>query len=1031
MSRTLPDPSPSRLTDPRLAELIDELAGRLKAGEAVELEACLGQHPEHADDLRRLWPTLRLLADLSRPPGGRQPAAEEAPAGPTPGLLGGFRIIREVGRGGMGVVYEAEQISLGRRVALKVLPFAATMDPRQLQRFHNEARAAASLEHPHIVPVYGVGCEGAVHYYTMKLIEGRSVSAFLDQRRAACDRDEPTTAHPGRPADTRPVAADSTDRPRRGRAYFEQVARLGIEAAEALEHAHRLGIVHRDVKPANLLLDGRGHVWVTDFGLARSGQGDLTMTGDLLGTLRYMSPEQALAKHGLVDHRTDVYSLGATLYELLTLKPAFPGDDRQDLLRRLANDDPPPPRRLERSVPAELQTVVLKALAKEPGERYATAGELAEDLRRFLEDRAVLARRPTLRQRALKWARRNKVAVLSLGGAAALLLAGLLAGVTAYAFEKADSARREKENARREEEKAGRTRAELYRILLGRAEAVRVAREPGYRGRVWKDLREASSLAVPGKDVTEIRDRALACLGDPIGLGPVGRPSGIARRRPAPLTGAFRKVIQSCPDSLRAKVKHAASADGTVLALSVGCPLVLLFDKDGNQLGTGSSPLGAICDLQLTPDGQLVIAGCDEGVALFDVPCPAARARFRRLCRVPPLAARPLFRGGPIHSVAVHPDGRLLAVARREIELWSLPANRPVATLRPGGQPVSAEFSADGRHLLALADDKVRCAWPVRDTPEKWGRAGHAAGVPAVAFSPDGRVLVSASKDGTVKLWDVLSGALLRTCRGHEAPIEAVAFSPAGGLFASGDVAGCLRLWAADSGQELAWVKGAESGLGRVWRVQFGPGGRFLAAGGSGGASAWTVRSGAGKAGLESFLAVKNVCVYDLAVHPGGADLAYLDSDGRLWVQDLRRAAGPRPLGAASQPGLRSLHFDAAGRRLTFVAAGGWLATWDWREGVARTSPQRTSHLALSACGRWVAPSGKAAALYDLKAGEVLLTLPPEVSDPWSQAFSPDGRRLARGLSDGGVVVWDLEEVRAQLAEFGIDTPSTAAPASH
>jgi serine/threonine protein kinase/Flp pilus assembly protein TadD len=343
-----------------------------------------------------------------------------------PGQLGDFRLLREVGRGGMGVVYEAEQLSLGRRVALKVLPFAATMDPRQLQRFHNEARAAAGLHHEHITPVYFVGCERGVHFYAMQFIDGHTLTDV-----AACrdglptPSDQPTAAPAGPAADTVGAAADPTAVPRDA-AYYRRVAAWGIQAAEALEHAHSCGVVHRDVKPGNLMVDGQGKLWVTDFGLARLGaDSGLTMTGDLLGTLRYMSPEQALAQHGLVDHRTDIYSLGATLYELLTHTPAVGGRDREEVLRKIAFEEPKPPRWIERGIPADLETIVLKALAKDPTERYATARELAEDLRRFLEHRPVLARRPTLAQRAGKWVQRHR----RLTGAVLVLVLVALAGL--------------------------------------------------------------------------------------------------------------------------------------------------------------------------------------------------------------------------------------------------------------------------------------------------------------------------------------------------------------------------------------------------------------------------------------------------------------------------------------------------------------------------------------------------------------------------------------------------------------------------
>lgn len=464
-------------TDLLLADLIDEIMSQQRRGEPVSLDAYASKYPDHVQHLQELLPALQALADLSQSAGQdggskigppRDRAAPQA-AESISGTLDDFRILREVGRGGMGVVYEAQQISLRRRVALKVLPFAAMLDRRQLRRFENEAQAAAALEHPNIVNILSVGCDRGVHYYAMQFIEGRTLAQVIDELRASsffpCAGEgpgvrgsEPTESFATSPAspspslplsrsspapDTEPdaLAAVSTKGPERTSEFFRSAAQLGVRAAEALEHAHQMGVVHRDIKPSNLMVDDRGHLWITDFGLAQivnpspfggEGRGEgaaLTMTGDIVGTLRYMSPEQAQGKRSEMNHRTDIYSLGVTLYELLTLQPAFAGDNREMLVRRLLEDDPPRPRIVSRAIPRDLETIVLKGTAKEPQQRYATAQEMADDLKRFLADEPIQAKRAGPVVRLKKCAKRHKAVTAVV--TAALLAAAIFATVTA------------------------------------------------------------------------------------------------------------------------------------------------------------------------------------------------------------------------------------------------------------------------------------------------------------------------------------------------------------------------------------------------------------------------------------------------------------------------------------------------------------------------------------------------------------------------------------------------------------------------
>jgi serine/threonine protein kinase len=437
--------------DPRLVTAAREYLAELEIGRVPDRQAYLARYPELAIELAECLEGMELAHALRPASAVPTPESQATP-------LGDFQIVREIGRGGMGVVYEAMQLSLGRRVALKVLPFAAALDTKQLQRFKTEAHAAAQLHHTNIVPVHAIGCERGVHFYAMQLIEGRPLDRVIGElREGGLYPDAPLDATGG--AATVEFRASSTAgnvsrRTLRPRESYRTAASIAAHVADALAYAHEAGVIHRDIKPANLLLDGKGGVWVTDFGLAQvSADANLTQTGNVVGTLRYMSPEQALGRRDQIDHRTDVYSLGATLYELLTLEPVFGGNDRQALLHQIVNDEPKPLRSLDRGVSVELETIVLKALAKLPGDRYATAGDMAADLRRFLDDRTILARRPSLVDRVRKWGRRHPSVV----GAAIILLVcgfiGLSVSCALIAREQArtqtalDSERRQKEEA--------------------------------------------------------------------------------------------------------------------------------------------------------------------------------------------------------------------------------------------------------------------------------------------------------------------------------------------------------------------------------------------------------------------------------------------------------------------------------------------------------------------------------------------------------------------------------------------------------
>ncbi len=467
-------------------ELAEEFLERYREGQRPPLKEYIDRHPELAAEIREVFPAMAMmekiaLADESMPGESTGPA----PLGwaPPPEQMGDFRILREIGRGGMGVVYEAEQVSLGRHVALKLLPPQKLQDANHKRRFEREARAAAKLHHTNIVPVFGVGEHGDTPYYVMQFIQGQGLDAVLDElkdkrrrRRPGVHRHRVPTEgfasrrlggrrglrslftgrfepagigeDPGRngatvgtatidsPSRTEAEPASSSKAPESRRpgaspshssssvllvgqgqsgeapsptskkpSYWQGVAQIGIQVADALEYAHNQGILHRDIKPSNLLLDTRGTVWVTDFGLAKADdQQNLTDTGDILGTLRYMPPEAFEGESGALG---DVYSLGLTLYELLALRPAYGEKDRARLIRQVTTEEADRLGRLNPEIPRDLETIVHKAIAKEPARRYASASELAADSRRFLNREPIKARSVGALERAWIWARRR------------------------------------------------------------------------------------------------------------------------------------------------------------------------------------------------------------------------------------------------------------------------------------------------------------------------------------------------------------------------------------------------------------------------------------------------------------------------------------------------------------------------------------------------------------------------------------------------------------------------------------------------
>jgi serine/threonine protein kinase/predicted Zn-dependent protease len=562
------DASPSSSSCDRdpIERLADSFMARFRAGERPSVEEYAAKYPELASEIRELLPALVEL-ELNQSPGGTATASVESPfldgtsagAGVTPRQLGDYLILREIARGGMGVVYEAVQQSLGRHVALKVLPATSLAGSSRLERFRLEARAAARLHHTNIVPVFGVGEHEGVHYYAMQFIQGQGLDEVFEELRRLRGGLSPE-AKPAQPsgseatrartravthglltgqfperepagtgaeihnAPTEGLAVPATEAGGSGTAaprssgsggsgisahselsatqaetrYYRSVARVGLQVAEALAYAHSQGILHRDIKPSNLLLDARGTVWVTDFGLAKAEGADaLTHTGDIIGTLRYMAPERF---GGWSDPRSDIYALGATLYELLVLRPLFSESDRVRLIDRVVHDAPVAPRKLDKKLPRDLETVVLKAIAKEPAQRYATAEQLAEDLRRFLADKPVLARRSSPVEQALRWCRRNK------GLAAGIVLAvlGLVAAVVVLSLSNAQIARNNRDLFAALHERDDALKAARQSEVLAQASAAEATRQ---RGRA--EAGEAQARAAVDEFLTRVTEDAL------------------------------------------------------------------------------------------------------------------------------------------------------------------------------------------------------------------------------------------------------------------------------------------------------------------------------------------------------------------------------------------------------------------------------------------------------------------------------------------------------------------------------------------
>jgi serine/threonine protein kinase len=920
-------PASSSTGDP-LGPILESFLARLRKGERPSLTEYIGRYPGLADQICDLLPALVEIEQLGSlggvaveagagragpgdphpPHGGASPTEALDPAtgpaatggdspGPSPQRLGDYRIIRSIGEGGMGVVYEAVRESLRSRVALKVMHPRFRASAGFSRRFHNEARSAAQLHHTNIVSVFDFGEHDGVCYYAMQYIAGHSLDEILlDVRRfrsnegpveatpaeagrftsatgnprssaavggaagteagaaadplmravtqglmtgefalGACatvdpDATTPTTAEPSAPApearaataathdlafdlvrpqapaspparDRDPIAVESAAGlsssslagPGEDR-YHREVARLGAQIADALAHAHKRGVLHRDIKPSNLLLDAVGNIWVTDFGLAKFEEGeDLSRTRDVVGTLRYMAPERF---RGVSDRRCDLYALGATLYELLTFRPAFESHDRLRLMDQIANEPPAPPRQLDRRIPRDLETIVLKALAKDPKDRFATADEVGAELRRFLENRPIRSRPIPAYERMWRWCKRNP-GLATANIAAALLTTIMAIGSTIAAWTyhgQRNELRFEKRltevNLNRAEHAEHEARLGLGQSLLSEGAALQRTGLFGQRFDSLDRLGQAAQLLRGDPDgrkrLPEIRNKAIAAMGL-VDLR-------VRRERDCGSLGA------SVSAALEQYAGWERSEAFVVRSLDNNSELSRVWAPEKRNLPYrwhGFSPRGELLIADYGPTGDK-----------------------NGLLQVWLLNSRELLGTVPIRgSPAFHPDGRRLLIPAPEgdIAVWDRLKRRVVRRL-PVGYPVnSCALDGQGRIVAVTSDDEAAPRATVLDFETgrlvaEW-RNRAAAGL--AALSVNGRLLAvgGSSRDPRVHVWNVRTRALCSVLEGHTAEIIGIEFAHTGYLLATTSWDVTTRLWDALSGEALVVAPGMRMGF--------------------------------------------------------------------------------------------------------------------------------------------------------------------------------------------------------------------------
>jgi WD40 repeat protein/serine/threonine protein kinase len=1057
---------------------MDEFFESVELGEKPDISDYLRRYPEIADLLKVAIPAIRAAEGAAI----RSESTPAPDADPPGRQLGDFRILRQIGRGGMGIVYEAEQISMQRRVALKVLPLAGLCDDLMIRRFQNEVRAVAALNHPNIVPVYMVGEERGVHYYAMQLIRGRSLSEIIASLRHVRDEgnglDGSTMSQISRMGkveggaeadfdasrelvagdshqDARPepietvAKADSSTIPHSSRReYFRSVAALGIQAASALQHAHDEGIIHRDIKPANLLLDSSAKLYLTDFGLARiEADAGVTMTGDLIGTLRYMAPEQALAKRVVVDHRADIYSLAATLYELLTLRPAYLAEDRQQLLKQIAFEEPTPLRRIDRDIPVELETIVHKAMSKDMDQRYSSAQELADDLRAHLENRPIKAKPPTLSETIGKWTRRNLIltwaSIITLSlvtitlATSTLLIANqrdiaedrLVRAKTAEqdALRQRDDARQARQTAVQERQLANARAEELSRriylihlanadkalladnYLRARAELDACPRE--HRGWEWHHLveriRATIPRAFPGSE-NPIFTRDGKWL---ISAGAQGTPENRLACVWETSSGELLKtLLHDCPISqlalsLDEKLLAGGDLDGNLFVWNI---------EAGEKLWTQEVDERRSLGLAFSPDGRL-IASANEGRKLIVVDANHGEIQFAI-----PLEHAP-------KKVMFSPDGRWISAGGQgEPSIIVDVLTKGIATRFRNGHGIPT-FNPSGHEIATGNQEGLITIWHWDGKKLTWQREWQASNkqILALDFSTDGTRLVSGDGADGVKVWAIDTGhELVATMDARDTPYW-LAIDPEGDQVAFYTISGGIRLWRYGGHEEGLTVKP----LSGAAVASFSPDGRLIAASYASSIASRRMSDGGqitirqGQISVLDAASGDNVLNLGEDVHsaswtPDGQNVvAAADSQREIRVYDTSTGKLTKAFPGETDHALASV--ATSGRQLVSVFMDGTVREWDLQSGEVTREFSSGLDRRFRPMGVGISPDNARVGvafcfdytveIWDVRTKARVCSLPVPQQIPRRIVFSKDGRGVYVGSNGGSLVRLDID----------------------